>query len=306
MMKNIFILIITGLVFSLAGAPPVTFKNSKHAWKILNKNKFAISRRSAYIYLTGIDSEREKAWHAALVSNDPVLRRDAISNIFRTKGEAGVKELLVMKPEKDKNVQDTIVAILKQLKSRELRKQLAGKISLQTDNSRAGELFRVNIRLKNDPTFDHEVETFRKIPMNRFQWKIWADSADKGVKDKLFAPKFKENGWKNISVDKHWETQGLPDYNGFAWYRVSFKAPEKKEAVGAEFYFPMVDEEAWVWLNGSYLGQRANGPDDWNKPFYLDASQEIRWGEVNQLTVRVFDSDKAGGICKVPELHLLR
>ena len=87
MMKNIFILIITGLVFSLAGAPPVTFKNSKHAWKILNKNKFAISRRSAYIYLTGIDSEREKAWHAALVSNDPVLRRDAVSNIFRTKGE---------------------------------------------------------------------------------------------------------------------------------------------------------------------------------------------------------------------------
>jgi hypothetical protein len=75
--------------------------------------------------------------------------------------------------------------------------------------------------------------------------------------------------------------------------------------VGAELYFPLVDEEAWVWLNGSYVGQRAEGQDAWNKPFYLDITNEILWGKENILTVRVFDSDKAGGICKEPQLHLL-
>ena len=38
----------------------------------------------------------------------------------------------------------------------------------------------------------------------------------------------------------------------------------------------------------------------------MDATREIRWGKLNQLTIRVFDSDKAGGICKPPVLHLLR
>ncbi|MBO4633695.1 MAG: beta galactosidase jelly roll domain-containing protein, partial [Lentisphaeria bacterium] len=216
------------------------------------------------------------------------------------------EKMLVMKPEKDPIVQKTLLEVIRQVKSPELRKQLAAKLVNPQTQTQIGQLYRKNIRLKDDPTYDHEVTTVKKISLASENWKIWFDKDNTGVRSKIFLPGFDDRTWKKIAVDKSWEAQGNDDYDGFAWYRVSFKAPPKNDYAGAEFYFPLVDEEAWIWLNGTYLGQRAEGPEAWSKPFFVDASKEILWGEINQLTVRVFDSAKAGGICKEPQLHLLK
>ena len=306
-MKRISLLLAVLTAIPFFAAPPVAFKNTATAWKVLKKNAPAVAGRSAYIRLVSDEKEREKAWIWALTCADPVLRRDAVGAYFRAKGEAAVEKMLAMKPEEDELVRPVLIDVIRQIKSAQLRRRLAAKVVGPVKQpTKRGELFRANTRLKDDLTYDHEVETFRRIPLAGENWKFRTDKENQGVKKKFFAPDLDESAWKKISVEKNWEVQGFPDYDGYGWYRVSFKMPEKKEAAGAEFCFPLVDEEAWIWLNGVYLGQRADGPDAWNKPFYMDASKEVLWGKVNQLTIRVFDSCKAGGICRPPQLHLLR
>ena len=306
-MKNILLFCTVALTISVLSAPPLKFDNPASAWKVMKTTKLDISRRAAYIYLTSLDNERHKAWIEGLKSKDLVIRKNAIFSYFESKGDLAVKDMVkFLNKEKDPYIINCFQDILRKVKSAELRKQLATKIILSSTSTKNGELYKVNIRLKNNPTFDHEVETFKKISLDKLNWKILTDSQNIGIKNKFFAINFDDSKWQTIKVNKNWEVQGFKDYDGFAWYRVKFTAPLKKEAVGAELYFPLVDEEAWVWLNGSYIGQRAEGPDSWDKPFFLDVSSDIHWGKENILTVRVFDSNKAGGICKVPQLHLLR
>ena len=306
MMKLLILLLASVFTLNLWSAPPVIFRSPKKAWQVLKTHKVQISRRSAYIYLTGLEKEREKAWQWALQSDDPVLKRDAVYSYFKFQGEAAAEKMLMMKPEKDPHVQATLQQVIRQLKSVKLRKQLAAKMVNPKPALRAGELYRKNVRLKDDPTYDHEVATVKKIALGKENWKFITDKGNGGVRGKFFAPDFNDKAWKKITVNKNWEPQGFDKYNGYAWYRVSFKAPERKDLNGAELYFPLVDEEAWFWLNGVYIGQRAEGADAWNKPIFMDITNEIKWGKENQLTVRVFDSDKAGGICKEPQLHLLK
>ena len=64
---------------------------------------------------------------------------------------------------------------------------------------------------------------------------------------------------------------------------------------------------AWVWLNGIYIGARDEGQSAWNKPFALDITNEIRWGEENVLVVRVSSTDVSdSGIYKPVTLEILK
>jgi hypothetical protein len=68
-----------------------------------------------------------------------------------------------------------------------------------------------------------------------------------------------------------------------------------------------VDEQAWVWLNGSYVGQRLGVPEEiWDKPFALDVTDAVQWGAENILTVRVSDFGYAGGLWKPLKITLLK
>ena len=82
--------------------------------------------------------------------------------------------------------------------------------------------------------------------------------------------------------------------------------PEKVECNAVELAFTAVDESAWVWLNGVYLGSHDIGPSGWNTPFALDCRKEIRWGEENILVVRVLDTAVDGGIFKPVHVEILK
>ena len=82
--------------------------------------------------------------------------------------------------------------------------------------------------------------------------------------------------------------------------------PEKLDCNAVELYCPSVDECAWVWLNGVYVGQHDIGPSGWNKPFWIDVTADIRWGASNLLVIRVEDSAQAGGILKPMALEVLK
>ena len=123
---------------------------------------------------------------------------------------------------------------------------------------------------------------------------------------KWFAPDFADNDWKTISIGKAWEEQIGGPYDGAAWYRTTFTLPAKPAQVGTDLVFDGVDESAWVWINGQYVGQHDIGPDGWNLRFAMDVTDYLKWGGANQITVRVLDRTFAGGIWKPVYLEVLK
>lgn len=161
------------------------------------------------------------------------------------------------------------------------------------------------VLLRNRPDWDYDVVVTERHPLPETGWKIAIDDDAQGHTRNWFKPEFDDRSWTDIAIAKAWEPQGI-NHDGFAWYRRTFKAPAKPARLNAaELLFEGVDESAWVWLNGVYIGDHDLGLDGWNLPFSLDVTKLLKWGDDNQLTVRVHDSTMAGGIWKPITLEVL-
>ncbi len=164
---------------------------------------------------------------------------------------------------------------------------------------------RENRLLRDDPSWDYEIVTVKSFAIPEDNWKFITDPKSEGHRKDFYQDKFNDQSWKPIKVG-HWEGQGWPDYDGYAWYRIHFKMPDKIESNAVELHFESVDESAWVWMNGVYLGKHDIGLAGWNKPFRLDTTKEIKWGQENILTVRVLDRADGGGIWKPVNVDILK
>lgn len=129
-------------------------------------------------------------------------------------------------------------------------------------------------------------------------WLFRLDAEDAGQDDAWYADDLDLSPWTSIEIAEWWENQGHPGYDGTAWYRRSFKAPEMPANQKIQLAFGAVDEEAVVYLNGREIGRHEKGPKGWDEPFVVDASEAIRPNEQNTLVVRVTDTTGMGGIWK--------
>lgn len=166
--------------------------------------------------------------------------------------------------------------------------------------------YRMNVSLRNDPSYDHAVTVIKTIPLPHDDWSFITDPDDNGFQKNFYAVDFDDSTWRKIAIAKTWEEQNTGNYDGIAWYRVNFKMPEKMNCSGVDISFGGVDECAWVWLNGKYVGQHNIGPAGWNVSFYLNIASELKWGEENLLAVRVKDTAGAGGIWKPVIIEVLQ
>jgi sialate O-acetylesterase len=139
-------------------------------------------------------------------------------------------------------------------------------------------------------------------------WRFRTDPENSGhlLKQPYYLEKFPDGGWAPIAIGDVWENQGFKGYDGFAWYRLKFTLPKEIPGKATELCFGAVDECAWVWLNGVFIGQHDEGPKGWSTPFRLEVTKEVRWGAENTLVVRVEDSEQAGGIWKPVVLEVLK
>lgn len=164
---------------------------------------------------------------------------------------------------------------------------------------------RHTILLREDPNWDHEVKTVRRFELPGDRIKFRTDPERRGHFANWFQADCNDADWKPGKIG-YWEENGFADYDGIAWYRIRFTMPEKVDSNAVEIHFDAVDESAWVWLNGVYLGCHDEGEAGWNKPFALDCRREIRWGGENILVVRVLDTRLGGGIWKPIEIEILK
>ncbi|MEW6357852.1 MAG: DUF4838 domain-containing protein [Planctomycetota bacterium] len=129
-------------------------------------------------------------------------------------------------------------------------------------------------------------------------WRFSLDKDDVGQKQGWSKTDFDDSAWKPIEIGKTWESQGY-EYDGFAWYRVAFEIKPDWAKQPLAIHFGAVDGEAWVYWNGTLLGEHKG----WDEPFTLPIKPElIRTDGPNVIAVRVFDGANAGGIYRAVDL----
>ncbi|MCX5642646.1 MAG: HEAT repeat domain-containing protein [Candidatus Omnitrophica bacterium] len=152
---------------------------------------------------------------------------------------------------------------------------------------------------------DREVKIAQTIKLPPDNWKFQTDPMKNKHTEKCYAVDFDDKKWDTIGIESAWQNFGY-NYEGVAWYRKTFRLPEKPQKYEAvEINFEAVDESAWVWINGEYAGQHDIGLEGWLVPFQLDITDLIKWNDENQITVRVMNVAFAGGIWKPVMINVL-
>ena len=249
-----------------------------------------------------------------LADPDPEIRRYAVYLLAKKDGPGAIPVLENAVRDSDETVRLTAVAALSAMARREARAHdILARVAREDASGavrqvavRASWPFHREIKLlRDDPSWDYEVRVVKTLDLPRDGWKFITDPRQEGHRKGYFEPRFDDSRWHDIKIGT-WESQCAPDYDGAAWYRIHFTMPEKIDCNAVEIAFGAVDESAWVWLNGVYLGAHDIGPEGWNKPFAVDCRKEILWGRDNVLTVRVLDTAAAGGIWKPVRIEVLK
>ncbi|MFT3878229.1 MAG: beta galactosidase jelly roll domain-containing protein [Gemmatales bacterium] len=140
----------------------------------------------------------------------------------------------------------------------------------------------------------------KKLELVTKSWQFMPDGKNEGLKLGWEKPGFDDAAWKPIKIGQHWEGQGYPTLDGWAWYRLSVDIP--KDWAGVPIYLNSegVDDAYEIYVNGTKIGE---GGDISNKKTAFEERKAhaipasvLKPGEKNVIAVRVYDWYGAGGI----------
>lgn len=108
-------------------------------------------------------------------------------------------------------------------------------------------------------------EDLRKIVSLSGNWKFSI-----GDDSKWSSPSYDDSGWDQITVPGQWENQGYNDYNGYAWYRKSFRVREIPSNTTIYLLLGKIDDVDIVYLNGREIGRSGKFPPDFKTAYDRD------------------------------------
>jgi sialate O-acetylesterase len=143
-------------------------------------------------------------------------------------------------------------------------------------------------------------EDLRKIVSLSGYWKFSI-----GDDSKWANPAFDDSGWDQITVPEPWENQGYNDYNGYAWYRKSFRIKEIPSSTTIYLLLGRIDDVDIVYLNGREIGRSGKFPPDFKTAYdrdrrYIVPTDLLKEDAENVISVKVYDSYLSGGITDGP------
>ena len=280
----------------------------------LNDNN-RIVRRTATRLLSRIGAPAQEALHAAFANADEVVRQTALKALLAL--ETTDRVVVLDQALEDKSLLVRMQAVNALAGERPRNKAitlLLQKAAKDKDDtirkvaSKALWPFHRNvIPLRERSDWDHEVTVVQTLPLPREGWKFALDSKRDGHLRDVFKVDFDDQGWADMAIEQVWQKAGY-DYVGVSWYRRNIDLPARPEGKinAVEIRCEGVDECAWVWINGTYVGGHDIGPSGWNKPFSLDITKEIKWGDRNQITIRAMNTAHGGGIWRPVHIEVLR
>ncbi len=149
-------------------------------------------------------------------------------------------------------------------------------------------------------------KTGDKVAVLPEQARFVTDPRDEGRFAGWFESDFDDRGWKAIStttpfyVQGHRDAQGYP-YLGALWYRLEVDVPASAKGRKVFLYAPAVESEAWVWVNGKFIGHREyHEAYERPNPIDVDVTAALEPGKRNRIVVRVHTgmnaAAQAGGL----------
>jgi hypothetical protein len=309
------IIFLLSLSFALASC------QSFHLYKLEQEfeRSSGVPRRQAARKIISVGPAARKQIVRLAKDHDPVIRRNATVQLRTLLGEDAIPLLQERLSDESTLVRLTAVEELMNFQPRSEKilsalRQAAGDSDAVVRKKAASAFWNFHrdyVTLRKRPEWDHAIEILHKQPIALKGWRFQLDPARTGHLEEWFSPSLNDSNWEPIEIGVWWD-KALPGkaegYEGVAWYRTTFTAPPKPEGAFHEvvLHFASVDETAWVWINGHFAGEHDLGTTGWNVPFDIEVGSFLKWGEANQLTVRVGNASGAGGIYKPVELQILK
>jgi len=114
-------------------------------------------------------------------------------------------------------------------------------------------------------------------------------------------PDYDDSDWDQIRVSKTWESEGYNEYNGYAWYRKTFRAGSVSQNEPVYLILGNIDDADEVYVNGHLVGKTGSFPPNFQTAYnqqrkYIIPYEVLNHRNINTIAVRVFDSHMNGGI----------
>ncbi|MBT7162380.1 MAG: hypothetical protein HN904_06345 [Victivallales bacterium] len=272
-----------------------------------------VVRRTAARLLARMVPMPNAALGKALVNEDALVRRFALDRLTTPLGPKAVPYLGTALGDPAPELRLAAVERLAAIKPRTkkvIELLTRARVDANTGVARAAgqslwDFHRDVTLLRNRPDWDYEVRVVKTLPLPKEGWRFRTDPRAGGHVEKWFATGFDDAKWQQIAIEQAWQKAGV-DYVGVSWYRRIMDLPAKPELNAVEIRFLGVDESAWVWINGVYVGAHDIGPMGYNKSFALDITKEVKWGAANQITIRAMSTKGNGGIWRPARIEVLK
>lgn len=124
--------------------------------------------------------------------------------------------------------------------------------------------------------------------------KFALDAADLGKYEYWYAPDYDRSTWRTLDctvpfyLQGYLNERGIPQHRGLMWYEFDTDVPAAAAGKTVKLYAPVVIAEAWVWMNGKYIGHRKY-QEAYIRPAPLDfdVTGAVEPGKKNTIAVRV-------------------
>ncbi|MFK7971167.1 MAG: beta galactosidase jelly roll domain-containing protein [Bacteroidia bacterium] len=114
---------------------------------------------------------------------------------------------------------------------------------------------------------------------------------------------YDDTDWEDIKVPSNWEEQGFHGYNGYAWYRKTFKVGNDLGDKALMLVLGYIDDADEVYLNGELIASSGAFPPHFKTAYeqerlYPLRHDMLRKNEENVIAVRIYDGHFEGGIIR--------
>ena len=161
------------------------------------------------------------------------------------------------------------------------------------DNRSSAQFAKTLISQMHRQEISLESETWKFSPKSN------QDAAPLGVARHWHQKDFEDHDWSDINIARSWESQGHPNLDGWAWYRLKVDIPDDWTAEKTYINFNGVDDYYDLFVNGERMGSGGN-IEKRETAFELRSSHEItqhvKPGETIQIAIAVYDWYGAGGV----------
>jgi len=145
---------------------------------------------------------------------------------------------------------------------------------------------RFDLCLKTLPQNYYEAEIASSISLNG-RWK-YKKIRKNDISDHS-SLHMDDSRWDEIKVPHTWD-ESIPNWDGLVWYRKTFEVPAEWKGKKIVLRFSGIDDEPRIYVNGNELGYSCG----WHRPFQIDVSDHLQFGQENLLAILVKRRKKEG------------